>query len=123
MEEIFTNIYEKGMWGSNKNVHYNGSSGPGSTISNNKDTFIPFLKKFIIDNNIKTIVDLGCGDFVCGKLIYDDLNIFYRGFDTYKKVIDYNSTQYPFPKYCFIHLDFCNNKEFIMNGELCILHH
>ena len=30
------------------------------------------LKKFITDNNI---VDLGCGDFRCGKLIYDDLDI------------------------------------------------
>ena len=25
------------------------------------------------------------------------------------------------PKYSFTHLDFCNNKESIINGELCIL--
>ena len=70
MEQTFTNIYETNAWGNNQNVEYSGSSGDGSLIEYNKDTYVPFLKKFITDNNIKTIVDLGCGDFQCGKLIY-----------------------------------------------------
>ena len=121
MEQIFTNVYERKIWGSNNNSEYSGSSGSGSTINYNKESYVPFLKKFITDNNIKNIVDLGCGDFLCGKLIYDDLDILYTGYDAYKKVIDYNSTKHPLPKYSFIHLDFCNNKENIINGELCIL--
>jgi len=121
MEQIFTNVYEKNCWGYNNSTEYKGSSGPGSDIEYNKNSYIPLLKKFITDNNIKNIVDLGCGDFICGKLIYDDLDILYTGYDTYKKVIDYNSTKYSLPKYSFIHLDFCNNKENIINGELCIL--
>jgi hypothetical protein len=108
--------------GDNSDAEYNGSSGGGSNIDYNKNTYVPFLKKFIIDNNIKTVVDLGCGDFKCGKLIYDDLNIIsYTGYDAYKKVIDYNSTQYSLPKYTFTHLDFCNNKEKIIGGDMCIL--
>ena len=63
MESIFTHIYEKKIWGNNKNNEYTGSSGPGSNINYNKDTYVPVLKKFIVDNNIKNIVDLGCGDF------------------------------------------------------------
>jgi hypothetical protein len=121
MEEVFTSIYENEVWGNNNNTEYNGSSGYGSFIDFNKETYVPFLKKFIVDNNIKSIVDLGCGDFVCGTLIYDDLDIKYTGYDAYKKVIEYNSTQNLLPKYSFIHLDFCNNKESIINGELCIL--
>ena len=40
MENIFTNIYEKNIWGNNKNKKYSGSSGGGSTIQYNtiKDT-------------------------------------------------------------------------------------
>tara|TARA_R110000824_G_scaffold121647_4_gene277915 strand:- start:265 stop:927 length:663 start_codon:yes stop_codon:yes gene_type:complete len=121
MEEIFTNIYEKNIWGNNNNEEYLGSSGGGSDINYNLDTYIPFLKKFIIDNNIKNIVDLGCGDFLCGELIYDDLNISYTGYDTYKKVIDYNTSIYSLPKYSFKHLDFATNKEDIIKGDLCIL--
>ena len=121
MEHIFTNVYETNLWGNNNNKEYNGSSGEGSAINYNKDSYVPLLKKFITDKNIKNIVDLGCGDFRCGKLIYDDLDISYTGYDAYKKIIDYNSSQQSLPKYSFNHLDFCNNKENIINGDLCIL--
>ena len=121
MERVFTNIYENKVWGDNNNPEYNGSSGGGSDLDYNKDTYVPFLKKFIVDNNIKNIVDLGCGDFRCGKLIYDDLDIKYTGYDTYKKMIDYNLKQHSLPKYFFEHLNFFDNKEIIINGDLCIL--
>ena len=121
MEQIFTNVYESKIWGNNNNAEYNGSSGGGSALDYNKNTYVPFLKKFIVDNNIKNVIDLGCGDFRCGKLIYDELDISYTGYDTYKKIIDYNSKQYSLPKFSFIHLDFCNNKESIIDGDICIL--
>lgn len=121
METCFTNIYINNVWGSNNVAEYNGSSGNGSSIEYNKDTYIPFLKKFIIDNNIKTVIDLGCGDFLCGKLIYDDLDVLYTGYDTYKKIVDYNITHNSSTKYSFIHLDFYNNKENIIDGDLFIL--
>lgn len=120
MESTFTNIYENKIWGDNENNNYSGSSGPGSDIENNKK-YIELLKNFINEYNIKNIVDLGCGDFRIGKLLYDDLNITYTGYDTYKKVIDYNITQYPEQKYNFKHLDFFTNKESIVEGDMCIL--
>jgi hypothetical protein len=121
MENFFTNVYETKLWGDNNNSEYNGSSGGGSDLDFNKDTYVPFLKKFIVDNSIKTIVDLGCGDFRCGTLIYDDLDIKYTGYDTYKKIIDYNLKQYSLPKYFFEYCDIFNNKENIINADLCIL--
>lgn len=121
MEQIFTNVYENSVWGNNHNTNYNGSSGTGSDVDYNKNTYVPFLRTFITNNHIKSIVDLGCGDFRCGKLIYDDLDVTYTGYDAYKKVIDHHSTEYASSKYNFKHLDFCNNKEQIVNGDLCIL--
>jgi hypothetical protein len=121
MEQVFTNIYNSNIWGNNNNPEYNGSSGGGSDINYNKECYIPFLKEFISHNNIKSVVDLGCGDFRCGKLIYDNLDILYTGYDTYKKLIEYNSKHHSLEKYSFHHLDFCNNKERIIDGDLCIL--
>lgn len=121
MEQIFTYIYENKLWGNNYNNHYNGSSGEGSSINYNKDSYVLFLKKFIQDNSITSVVDLGCGDFICGPYIYSDLNVSYKGYDIYKKVVDFNSSQYPKTKFEFIHLDFYNNKEEIQGGDLCIL--
>ena len=121
MESVFTKIYDTNEWGNNNNKEYNGSSGEGSDVSVNINTYVPFLKEFIQKNNIKSVVDLGCGDVRCGHLIYDDLDVTYTGYDTYKKIIEYNSRQYSKPKYTFIHSDFCNKKDQIINADMCIL--
>ena len=63
MEQVFTYIYENNIWGDNLNNKYSGSSGDGSTIEFNKDTYINFVQNFIKDHNITSVVDLGCGDF------------------------------------------------------------
>jgi hypothetical protein len=114
-------VYEHKLWGNNNIAEYNGSSGGGSTINYNENTYVPFLKKFITDNNIKNIADLGCGDFICGNAIYNDLDIIYNGYDTYDKLIEYHKSTNINTKYNFIHLDFYNNREKIISGDLCIL--
>lgn len=121
MEEIFTKIYENNNWGNDINQNYKGNSGGGSDVNYNINTYIPFLQKFIIENNITKVIDLGCGDFRCGPMIYNDLDIKYVGYDTYKKVIDFHKNNYILPKYNFIHLDFYCHKEEIESGELCII--
>jgi len=121
METIFTKIYENNMWGNNNNSEYNGSSGEGSLVEYNKHSYVPFLKKFIKNNNIKSVVDLGCGDFRCGKAIYNDLNIEYNGYEAYHKVVEYNSKKFHKPKYTFNHLDIFDKKEDIKSADLCII--
>ena len=120
MNGVFTNIYETGVWGNNHSKYYSGSSGSGSDVNCNKE-YIEILRKLINDNKINSVVDLGCGDFRIGRLLYGDLDIRYTGYDTYKKVIDYHLTQYSQPKYTFKHLDFYTNKESIKDGDMCIL--
>jgi len=119
MDNIFTNIYEKSAWGDNHNSHYKGSSGSGSSLNYNKNHYIPFLKKYIVNNNIKSIVDLGCGDFECGTSIYDNLNISYTGYDVYNKIIQHNKKNYP--NFNFITKDFYKDKENIFKADMCIL--
>ena len=120
MENIFTHIYNSNEWGNNKNNNYSGSSGSGSAIHFNIK-YIKILKQLIKDYSINTIVDLGCGDFRIGRLIYDNLNISYTGYDTYKKIIDYHKSKSLPSKYTFKHLDFYKYKESIKEGDLCIL--
>ena len=121
MEETFTNLYETCGWGSNNMKEYSGSSGSGSTIWFNENTYVPFLRTFIINNGVKNIVDLGCGDFVCGHLLYKNLDVNYTGYDAYKKVVEYNTKKCDNSKFNFKHLDFCNKKEEIIAGDLCII--
>ena len=119
MDKIFTNIYEHSTWGNNNNSHYKGSSGSGSSIDYNIKHYVPFLKNYILKKNIRSIVDLGCGDFKCGTSIYNGLNISYCGYDIYKKVILHN--QLLMPNYTFITSDFYKDKENLIKADLCIL--
>jgi hypothetical protein len=121
MDVIFSEIYENYEWGNNRTTHYKGSSGIGSKVYFNLDTYIPFLKKYILDNNIKTIVDLGCGDFLCGHAIYDDLDIEYVGYDVYEKLLISIRKKFPENKFKFYNLDFYDKKAEIIGGDLCIL--
>ena len=117
---IFTNIYENKVWGNNNNELYNGSSGNGSNLEINIP-YISFLQKFITDKKIYSISDLGCGDFLIGNKIYDNLDITYYGYDAYEKIINHHKKQQKNPKYHFTHLDFLNKKEELIPSDLCII--
>ena len=121
MENIFKNIYSTNAWGNNNSNEYCGSSGSGSSVEYNENAYIPFLKGFILSKHIKSVVDLGCGDFRCGKMIYNDLNVMYTGYDTYDKIIDYNVNNNASDNIKFKFLDFYANKELIESADLCIL--
>lgn len=119
--KVFTDIYERNVWGQNSsnNNSYKGTSGDGSTISYNINTYIPFIKKFLKKKDIKTVVDLGCGDWQSSHLIYNDINITYYGYDAYEKVCINNNKN--FPQYTFTHLDFVKDKNLLKNADLCII--
>jgi hypothetical protein len=113
MEAIFTAKYERGGWGGL-------GSGPGSTLEFNQFTYIPFLQKFLTDYSIRSVVDVGCGDFQCGSAIYSKFtDISYCGIDCCQKVIEKNKKLYsPFQ---FLHSDVSVYPEQIPSADLCIL--
>lgn len=122
--EKFTNIYENSLWGNNLKTEYNGSSGDndGNIPGTRRYIIEKYIQKFILENNIKTVVDLGHGDFLSAyDNIYKDLNITYIGYDAYEKMSLFLSKKYKDSKYKFIHLDFIENKEKIESGDLCII--
>ena len=62
MKNEFTNIYEKELWGRGK------GSGAGSRPKFNAP-YISFLENFLRDNNIKSVIDFGCGDWQFSQYI------------------------------------------------------
>jgi FkbM family methyltransferase len=117
---VFTQIYETGVWGDNGISEYKGSSGDGSLVEKNQE-YIGFLKSFIKEKDIKSVSDLGCGDWKCGNLIYDDLPISYNGYDAYGKLVEYNQRTFGNQKYSFKQLDFLNFPEQIEQADICII--
>tara|TARA_R100000734_G_C3319246_1_gene114765 strand:- start:1509 stop:2129 length:621 start_codon:yes stop_codon:yes gene_type:complete len=92
MEQKFTDIYNKKIWGSRDGK---GTSGTGSSISPDTKWYIELLVKHIEDTNSINICDLGCGDWEFSKTIdWTSLSVNYTGIDCVKSVIDNNNKLY-----------------------------
>jgi SAM-dependent methyltransferase len=82
-KERFTKIYELKYW------NEDNLSGPGSNMDN-AIPYLRYLQDFIDNRKIKTIVDLGCGNWELMKHIIIPNNVQYWGIDLVDKIIDDN---------------------------------
>jgi len=81
---IFSDIYQNNVWGC--------GSGDGSTA----DYTVPyrqFLSKWLHDNKIETVLDIGCGDWQSTCLI-DWNGIKYTGIDCVPSLIENHKEKY-----------------------------
>ena len=89
-------------------------SGPGSFPDNAQTkNLIINLQDFIKNNQIKTILDMPCGDFAWMKnliKVYDQL--FYTGYDIVKDIIDNNNQNFKSDRIKFLQKDIVNEKNF-----------
>ena len=87
MEEILKKIYDKNKWG--------GGSGTGSNMSRNNKKYIDILNEILHnkDYKIKSVCDIGCGDWQFSRYI-DFKGFEYTGIDCVKSVIDENKKTY-----------------------------
>jgi 2-polyprenyl-3-methyl-5-hydroxy-6-metoxy-1,4-benzoquinol methylase len=88
MKEIFEQIYLENKWKDKNGT----ASGPGSSIECSK-SYLEFLQNFVSFNSIKSILDLGCGDFNLMKH-FDFNNIEYLGVDLVSSAINSNIKNY-----------------------------
>jgi SAM-dependent methyltransferase len=88
--EIFSEIYEKKLWGLNHENY--GTSGPGSSFEST-EKYREFLQHFLHTFDIHSVVDVGCGDWEFSRFInWDGIN--YMGYDVVPRVIEENKRKY-----------------------------
>jgi SAM-dependent methyltransferase len=93
-KQIFSKIYENQVW--NNRIPEVPLSGPGSHPAHCKE-IIRMLDTFIYENNLMSILDLGCGDLSWIKLtnFFNDDRIKYSGIDIVESVILDNKKKFP----------------------------
>ncbi|ARU54368.1 SAM-dependent methyltransferase [Oleiphilus messinensis] len=84
MRAIFETIYETNEWGK--------GSGEGS-FPEHTGGYVRFLEKFIKTRNIKSIVDVGCGDWQFSRYV-NWQGASYQGFDVVQSVIEQNQAHF-----------------------------
>lgn len=101
LHEIFSTIYNQKLWGQNENGQ--GWSGSGSSLDTTKEYRI-LLELILKIYNIKSVVDLGCGDWEFSRAI-QWASIDYKGFDVVAHVIERNIKTYATQGISFAVLD------------------
>jgi SAM-dependent methyltransferase len=76
----FSKIYAENTWGKGSGI----GSEPAQTVE-----YVKMLQGFLVEYNIRSVVDFGCGDWQFSKLI-DWTGIRYHGFDIVPSVVAAN---------------------------------
>ena len=121
--EIWSHIYAHENIGNDPNEKF--FSGTGSHTEEIIVPYIDTLLKLITNNNIRNIVDVGCGDFwimrhALGALSEADYNFFYTGVDVVEELINYNAARFKDPRIRFICMDAADDSP-LPDGELLII--
>jgi hypothetical protein len=112
IKERFEKIYNENYWESSES-----RSGIGSEIKNTK-TLLQGLENIIEEYNIKSIIDIPCGDFNWMRKL-NMRNINYTGLDIVQKAIDENNKKYKKTNVSFYPSDITSSE--LPKGDLMIV--
>lgn len=111
---VFTAIYANKLWGGSEEALFSGSGSRGSVAS----AYVDCVRSFIEARGIRTVVDLGCGDFYIGHQIAKACDS-YIGVDVVPMVVDRLVEKYANERIRFTCLDI--TKDRLPSGELCLI--
>jgi 2-polyprenyl-3-methyl-5-hydroxy-6-metoxy-1,4-benzoquinol methylase len=118
-EQIFSKIYEEGVWGKSDDSEQKFCSGPGShddfIISSYIEAIHGFLSEFETKPNV---VDLGCGDFNVGSQVRKQCGN-YIACDIVPKLIAFNKNKFKELNVDFRVLDLTIDE--LPNGEIVFI--
>ena len=116
VSEAFTQVYRNNLWGKIDGEEY--FSGRGS-LDEFARPYVEWVVSFINEHNIKTVVDLGCGDFRIGQRICAATSVNYVGVDIVAELISHNQSQYGNSSISFQ----CTNiiEDELPDGQLCLI--
>src|SRR6266852_1267909 len=116
VSEAFTQTYRRKLWGENEGDAF--FSGGGS-LERFATPYADWTIRFITEQSIRTVVDVGCGDFRVGRRICEGTGIHYIGVDVVPDLIAHNRSKFPIDGVEFK----CANaiEDRLPQGDLCLI--
>jgi SAM-dependent methyltransferase len=112
--EVFEDIYRNRRWGGEGTSPYSGYGSDDEVT----EPFIQFVRQYLRANGIRTVVDLGCGDFRVGAKISEKVEG-YTGVDVAPTVVRRNQHQFGGDRVKFVTLDI--TEDALPDGDLYIV--
>jgi SAM-dependent methyltransferase len=82
--DTFTEIYRKNLWGGSSGEFFSGRGSRGVYAQN----YAGAIRNFIGENQIRSVVDLGCGDFQVASMFVDE-SFQYTGCDVVAELVEH----------------------------------
>ena len=118
-QQIFTKIYEEGVWGKSEDPSQKFFSGAGSHEGLIVSAYIEAIQNFLSTFEKKpNVVDLGCGDFFIGSNIRS-LCANYTACDIVEPLVNFNREKFKSLDVVFKVLDF--TKDELPQGEIVFI--
>jgi SAM-dependent methyltransferase len=113
--ETFRNIYRTKAWGDNGTPFCSGAGSCGPVSKQ----YCAFVTKLILDHQVQSVVDLGCGDFTVGKQIVEASGVRYIGVDIVPELIEHHKSTVHDPRISFHCADIINDP--LPQADLCLV--
>lgn len=114
VSETFSEIYRKNVWGGKAGEFFSGAGSRGKYA----EVYAEAIKKFIGENKIEKVVDLGCGDFqVAAQFAVGDVH--YTGCDVVPDLINHLNKTFGSETIEFRCLNIVEDK--LPDGDLCLI--
>ena len=97
VEDIFTSIYKNNEWGGTPGSFYSGEG----THHPDTQRYIQHVRSFLINQHVKSVLEIGCGDFHVSNQILKGLDVNYIGGDVVDELIAHHSKNYQTDKIRF----------------------
>jgi SAM-dependent methyltransferase len=114
--EAFTRTYRSKLWGTNNGEDFFSGAGSSDRFA---APYNSWVTRFIAGHGIRTVVDLGCGDFRVGRKICEASAIHYVGVDIVPDLVAYNQSKFAAEGREFR----CANiiEDDLPDGDLCLI--
>src|SRR5262245_63618149 len=110
--EVFTEIYEQAKWGGDR--YHSGAGSRGNAA----DAYVRCIRQLLRTYAIRTVVDVGCGDFHVASGFADDVRS-YMGLDVVQELIARNRSRHARPGVEFALADATGGK--LPRADLCLI--
>ena len=116
VSDCFSEIYHTKLWGeTDGEAFYSG----GGSEAHFAAPYVQQVQNLIADHKIRTVVDLGCGDFRVGRQLCADCDLHYVGVDVVPALIGYNQMRFGGPRVEFRCANLIDDE--LPDGELCLI--
>ena len=115
LKATFQEIYSTKSWGDNGTPFSSGQGTRGPASKEYCDAVVEFIR----NHQVRSVVDLGCGDFVVGRQIVEATGVDYIGIDVVPELIEHHTQVVDFPRVSFRLADITSDP--LPAADLCLI--